>query len=255
MMYCDHWNLLFIVLPKCGTGAGKRFFNDLPGTNCYAPKGSDKYSDHRFCAAGKEYNTKHFKGRSIGHATAKELCEFFGREVFSTMNTVAIIRNPYSRLVSSYFFYRRIHLRKYTSEAVKRISKLPLTARPSVVVQNFLTIIACGFTKVVPLWLYVIFYPYKGMKSYISDVNGTRIVKHIARLESVDDDLTRIMQRMGVTINRTAKLPIVNPTGYDKNKSYTPESWIVKQIVSLKLRDDLQLWYEVNAEFEEETIP
>lgn len=94
MFFSNTYNLLFIASPKTGTVSIHEALEYL-----------DPKSERRKIKIGnKEITSKDLDQGIIGHARARELKKTLGDDNYNKLHTIAFVRNPYSKLVSSYFF-------------------------------------------------------------------------------------------------------------------------------------------------------
>lgn len=226
MFYSKKYKLLFIAIPKTGTTSIEIFFKKMD------PLGED----HSITIGERIYSGKDFKQGILGHARAKEIKEIVGDEFYSGLDTLAFIRNPYSKLVSAYFFNKT---RPFSfAKDMKGKKKLLL--------RQARYILSLAFAKYLPFYLWVFFYPYRSNYSYIFDEKGNRLVKHIGRTEFLAADLKFILEKIGIEpqnieIEHKNKSSHKDFTIYFKNK-------VFRYLVSRKIEKDLAFYHTIETE-------
>lgn len=156
---------IFIAVPKTGTTSIQNLLLNQDPT-------ARKY--------GIEIEGKWF---SFGeHDTALQIKNELG-EYYSQFRTFAFIRNPYSRLVSSYSFYKN-------GKPITLGNKNPWPAR-----------IKTLYARVVPFKFWVLTYPYKSNIEHVVDENGNLIVDFIGTFENLQEDLAKIFHRINLKVS------------------------------------------------------
>ena len=56
------------------------------------------------------------------------------------------------------------------------------------------------FAKVLPFEIWALFYPYRSNLSYLTDYDGSLIVKYIGRTESLNQDFHNIMESLDIDV-------------------------------------------------------
>ncbi len=94
MFYSRKYNTLFIAIPKTGSITVENAFFQLD------PDGEN----NTMTINGTTYHGRHFAQGIIGHARAWEIREVIGAATFDELHSIALVRNPYAKLVSAYSF-------------------------------------------------------------------------------------------------------------------------------------------------------
>ena len=169
----------------------------------------------------------------LGHARAREIKKAIGSEKFEELHTIAFLRNPYSKLVSSYFFNKKNNLSqvfgiKGNKNKLKRI------------VNSFLSIL---IAKILPFQLWAFIYPYRSNISYVTDYDGTLIIKHLGRTECLNEDFHAIMNHLNIDATHIQ----VGNKNTSKHKSYDEyfkNKWFYNKMY-LKMKTDIDLYNSI----------
>jgi len=122
-------------------------------------------------------------GRNLKHLNAREIKEVMGKKQYKEYFKFSVVRNPYTRLVSSYFYFN-IDKKMPFDKFLKDIVLQNKTER-----------------------YYSQFY-------CLSDEKGRIIVDSILRFENLEEDFNRLMKKLKLNF----KLPYINKTTYNPNQ-------------------------------------
>jgi hypothetical protein len=179
MFYSEKYKLLVIGIPKTGTVTIEKALKEQ-----LDPNGSF----HSIAMAGQSFPATLFKQGIINHARAREFSEVMGDDYFK-LTRIAFIRNPYSKLVSSYHFTKGLSLVKLHKGKKKKYLRT-LKYSLSVLIAKYL-----------PFSIWILFYPYRSSTSYIKNIHGEDIVDFVGRTESLELDLNKFLIQSGVVLN------------------------------------------------------
>ena len=163
-----------------------------------------------------EHSTYKNCNKLPGHATAREAKNYFIREGldWDSYFKFAFIRNPWDRLVSMYFYGKRLLDEGYKDAWVQNF-KYPF---PDYIEK------VCGVYGKPDL-----------QYTCVSDYSGI-IVDHIGKVENIQIEFDDICQKIGIPMQN---LPHVNGTKHTKYTDYyAPE---LRDLVAHKFRADLEL--------------
>lgn len=222
MFYSKKHNLLFIASPKSGTVSVQNVLRSID------PNGEERI----ITLPDRVITSKDMKYGVMGHARAYEIEAVLGKEAFSLFNTIGFVRHPLEKLISSYYFGKKIRLSNaFTTKGEKR--KLIRTAR---------SFISSLMPKILPLEIYVVIYPMKTSFEYFHDRNGERIVKYLGRTDHLSDDLLLILNYLG--INYDGKIPHSNKTQHRTWREHVRWKPIRSYLVK-KYQRDIELYREI----------
>lgn len=198
---------LYIASPKTGSRSTKSFLQEHDPTAI----------KNRYLENGERIHIK-------GHSTALELKEALG-ETFDELKKVAIIRHPYSKMVSSYFFYKN-------GQAITPGNHNP-----------YPTLMRIWFAKLLPFKLWSLLYPYKSNRGHLVDQNGNLLVDYIGTIENLAEDIVNIFNELGLDLSKE-DFPHNNKS---KHKSYETyfNSGFHKWLVDKKVKKDMDFYNEV----------
>lgn len=223
MFFSKKYKLLFIASPKTGTVSIHEALENL-----------DPSGERRKIKIGDmEITSKDLDQGIIGHARARELKKALGASNYNKLNTMAFVRNPYSKLVSSYFFNKSNKI----SDAFRMKGKKHRLKRS---INFFLTTL---FAQLLPFKVWALLYPYRSNLSYLTDYDGSLIVKYIGRTEYLNEDFHSIMK----SLNIDTKNIIVgkkNTSIHKSNESYFKQEWFKKKMYR-KMKLDIDLYNKI----------
>lgn len=199
MFYSEKFKLLVIGIPKTGAVS---VYNALKEQ---LDKGGEA---HHIYLNGMDYPNDIFPQGMINHARAREFKVVMGAN-YDQLRTVAFLRNPYSKLVSAYFYTRRLNLISIPKGRVKVIRRA-LRYTVSVLL-----------ARLFPFWLWVYLYPYRSSSSYIHDYDGRVIVDYLGRTDNMESDLNLILRKSGITKEgKRIKIEVRNKSKHSKYSDY-----------------------------------
>lgn len=165
------------------------------------------------------------------HATAKEIKDKIG-EIYNDYNVIAFIREPLSKIVSAYFFYKG---GKITNS---------VNGKKSRKFQNMLNVL---FAKILPFKLYALLKKVRTNRSYLCDDQGVVIVNNVGRTEFLNADIERIIQKLELPFD-IKLLQTKNVSKYNRNKDYIGNG-IFKKILVRKYLRDVDFYNALNDKF------
>lgn len=179
-------------------------------------------------------NTVEIEGKVFNfnsHMTALEIKSILGK-YYSQFTVIGFVRNPFSRVVSSYFFYKK--------GAKHWAWKGREKDRP--IIQH----LQIKFAKLVPFKIWALVYPYRPNKIYFLDEDEKLIVDKIGHFENLSDDLQRILLECGLNFD-FSRFPHTNKSNHEEESQYF-KNRIFNMAMSLKLRKDLAFYRSLNEQ-------
>tara|TARA_B110001450_G_scaffold114012_1_gene107775 strand:- start:591 stop:1271 length:681 start_codon:yes stop_codon:yes gene_type:complete len=223
MFFSKKYNLLYIASPKTGTVSIHEALENF-----------DPSGERRKIKIGHlEITSTDLDQGIIGHARARELKKALGDDNYNKLHTIAFIRNPYSRLVSGYFFNKTNSF----SLAFQQKGKKNKIKRS---INYFLTIL---FAKVLPFKIWALLYPYRSNISYLTDYDGSIIVKHIGRTEHLNEDFQSIMKSLNIDV-KDVTIGKKNTSDHKSYEHYFKSVWFKNRIYK-KLKLDIDFYNKV----------
>jgi hypothetical protein len=223
MFFSKKYNLLFIASPKTGTVSIHEALEKLDSSG----------ERTKIVMDNKVITSNDVDQGTIGHARAREIKKALGVEDFNKLNTIVFIRNPYSKLVSSYFFNKTNNL----SHAFNMKGNKHKLKRS---VNYFLTTL---FAKVLPFKIWAIFYPYRSNLSYLTDYDGSLIVKYIGRTEYLNQDFHNIMESLDIDVKHI-QVGKSNTSSHKSEHHYFKSNWF-KNKMYIKMKADIDLYNKI----------
>ncbi|MCR9289869.1 MAG: hypothetical protein NXI23_21045 [Bacteroidetes bacterium] len=160
-----------------------------------------------------------------GHSTALDIKHAMGNS-FDEFKKIAIVRHPYSKMVSSYFFYK---------------NGKPITEGNH---NPYPVYLRMAFAKVMPFVLWSLLYPYKSNMGHLVDKKGNLLVDYIGSLENLSEDILSILQdKIGLDCTNS-NFPHTNKS---KHKDYTDYFRFPfhKRLIDWKIKKDLAFYKKV----------
>lgn len=215
MRFSQQHKFIFIASPKTGTSSIHKFLDE----------NFDNLEKWCVIKDGKSIKVR-------GHATALELRNVL-KDEYDSYKKFAFIRNPYSKLLSSYFF-----LKKGGKQKTMGI-KLTMKQRLIVGAKSF-------FVHLLPFKIWSIIYPYKSNYEYITDKNGELIIDYVGDFEKLENDLFSILDDIGLKNIDKSNFPFINKSGAYNYNHYFKSKWF-KRIIDFKLRKDLKFYKSLTS--------
>ncbi|MEL6655585.1 MAG: sulfotransferase family 2 domain-containing protein [Bacteroidota bacterium] len=215
MIYSEKHRIIFIASPKTGTVTVQSLLLEhLPDARKNrVPKGEQTF-------------------KIFGHAKAVDIRNQIGADYYDQHETIAFVRDPLAKFVSSYFFYRG-HKRLWNQRPdIKVWAKLKIAIR-------------LLFAKSLPFKIWAMLYPYKSNWGYLTDKQGNIIVKHIGRTQYLKEDLIRILNTIGVDTD-DIEVGRKNSSKHSHHLEYYQANWF-RTFVEYKLRKDIKLYEQLTT--------
>jgi hypothetical protein len=206
MIISDYYKYIFIANPKTGTTSIQKFLLENDPT---ARKNILKL------------NGEYCKVR--GHSTANSLKKVMG-DKFEEYAKVAFFRDPYSKVVSSYYFYNSCSI--YNSLASKKYKWMFSLFRTSQILS----------AKILPFYFWTLLYPYKSNFEYLCDSDGNLLVDYLGDFQNLKSDFYRIFQNIGLDFSGY-ELPFINRSNHDEYSLYFRNSFY-KGLIDKKINKD-----------------
>ena len=192
---------IFIHIPKCGGTSIENVIWPEP-----------RREEDLWMGFTSKYHNKYQTG-GLQHLFAAHVLQEFGREIFDQYFKFTIVRNPWEKAISQYFYMaRRPDLREFIGmkEDDSFKSYLDLIQKKSHV-------------------------QWEPQHKFITDVNGDLMVDFVGRLENINDDAAYIFGKLGID----AVIEHVNATKHHHYSHYYDEESF--EMVSHMYRDDIRL--------------
>ena len=236
MFYSKKYNFIFIASPKTGTVTIHNLLKDIDPTG---ERNRINWSENLVITSDD------IESGIIGHATAKEIKDVLGKERWDSINTIAFIRNPYSKLVSAYSFNKEQHLKVAfnTKGAKKKYFRM------------LRTMISFLLAKALPFSIWILFYPMKTNLSYCTNSKGKLLLKHIGRTENLERDFLHIAKKIGIAEDVTENLSFkqLNTSSHKAVSTYF-ESYLPKAIMKLKYSKEIKFYNEISKKIDKEQL-
>jgi hypothetical protein len=219
MILSQKHKILFVANPKTATTSVQKWLLK---------------EDVSFNKTAHELNGKHIILEE--HITAETAREKLGIEYYEILFVFGFCREPSSKLISSYFFYKQAGKnRKLWDLGTKVVS-----AR----IKNFFQYLSA---KLLPLNIWLLVYPYKAQYPYFTDSSGNVIVGNIGRFENLKNDLERMLKKQKIQVDFD-NLTVVNKS--DKAEiSLNPFLIKVLKLRHRRFRDDIIFYEKVKSQW------
>lgn len=158
----------------------------------------------------------------LHHLPATLIKEYVSEKVFHTYFKFAIVRNPWDRLVSEFFWRQQIRKEDCGTfeQFVRSLNKWYPNDR----------LAPCK-----PPFLYYCDHPhFLSQSRYVLDTKGRRLVDHVFRFESIREDFALLRQRLGIDIGLEKK----NKTSHHHYSHYYNR--VTRQIVYDYYQEDIK---------------
>lgn len=236
----DNRKVLFLWIPKT---AGSSIYKLLKNSGCR------KYISYQDC---KQFDNSGIV--TFGHIDFNFLLKkkIVSLDYFTTAHKICVVRNPWDRMVSLYF-YTRMHERMSFDAFVHLIyRKTKLKNQPFI--KNFFavgrslvpTLVYKALLKISPRLTHVLPLPDVGrynvielsqcneQLAWITNRDGTIQVDTICRFENLNQDLNSFCDRFGIQ----GKLPFENTTKHKNYRSYYTDE--LRLLVGKIYRNDIE---------------
>lgn len=205
MIISDKYKYIFIAIPKTGTTTVQNFLlqND---DSC-------------------KWNFIQLDGKTVvvdEHIETKDLKKVMGKK-FDDYVKFTFIRDPYTRIVSSYFFYKN-----------------GKTLRSQYFFRNLMARLNIILTQIFPFSVWSIIKPQKKMADYFYDNNNQLLINLVGRTENLNEDLLLISKQLGISLKDDA-VPFKNKSSHSSVESYYSNKFY-KKLYSKILRKDLEIY-------------
>ena len=200
---------IYLACPKTGTMSVERFLIEQDPT-----------------AFRNEITINNELIKFAGHATVKSIKEKLQTD-FKKYQVIGFVRHPYSRIVSSYFFYK------------KGGKTFSINPRKRGLIHNLRYLSA----KMLPFKIWALVYPYKSNKEFFIDDKSAIIVQYIGLFENLSDDLEKIAKNLNLTFD-FSKLKKINKSNHRPVDDYFKNSFF-RKLINLKIKEDLKFYKSI----------
>ena len=146
---------------------------------------------------------------------------------FNEFQVIGFIRHPYSRIVSSYFFYK------------KGGKTASINPRKRGLIHNLRYLSA----KILPFKIWALVYPYKSNKEFFVDDKNETIVQHIGLFENLNKDFEQILRKLDLNFD-VSKLKKINKSNHKDINTYYKNRFFTS-LINFKVREDLRFYNSV----------
>ena len=165
------------------------------------------------------------------HVSAEKLRNIMGSG-YKDYKKIGFVRDPFSKIVSSYHFYKN-------GRAFQNYDK----KRKSIKIK-------IALTKIFPFCVWALVYPYKPNWHFISHSNNI-IVDYIGRFSHLEEDFFSIFEDLGLYFENK-KLPSFNVSLHKDETQYYGR--LLKYLVKLRVKKDISLLKHRNKQLGCRTI-
>lgn len=170
-----------------------------------------------------------------GHETAKKIKDKLKND-FNKYKVIGFVRHPYSRIVSSYFFYK--NGKPLTKGKISNYKGNQFHSRSAL-----MNSIKSVLSKTIPFHLWALIYPYKTNKEFFMDANNKNIVTHIGLFENLNEDLEQILKKLNLNFD-VSELKKINTSNHDTVDTYF-KNGLFRKIINLKIKEDLEFYNSI----------
>jgi len=232
MPYLPSLGLVYVAIPKTGTTSLSRALHDM-----YEPEGTVQLHkekiDKKFRAKYRLNEIGDKKPGSAKHLSALQLKYILGAEEFARCTKFSVVRNPWARMVSRYFF-THIESEPGVFEKLRRGTTRRFHQREfEPWIENILARHNSGQRK-------------NSQLAKLVDLDGQLLVDYVGRLEDVQTTLDWVSQKVGVG---PMTMPHINGTHKGHYSQYYNQA--TKEMVAEICRQDIHYF---GYQFEESSL-
>lgn len=221
MFYSKKYKLLFVASPKSGTRSVHDFLERLD------PEGSRREIN---LSSGKKITSAHMPNGIIGHARARDLKVAIGKYHWNNLCTFLFVRDPREKLVSAYSFNKTRNLQELKFKSNFNSLK---------------TIVSILSAKLLPFWLYMLFYRMKTNYEYCCDEKGKIIVNYIGRTKHLNDDFSEILQELKINHSKIENIKHINRSASAEYLKYYNHS-LVRALFTVIYEKEIRFYDSLN---------
>jgi hypothetical protein len=219
MYYSKKLSLLFIASPKSGSTSVEKYLMEVDSSG----------ENHSVTLDLKKITAKDVYYGIVGHARAWELKEAMGEDIYNQLQIFGFVRHPFDKLVSSYFFNKKLKL----------LSTFNKTGDNKLLLRKLKGLLTLLAPKLLPIDIWVLLFPMKTSHDYFFDKKGNRIVQYLGRTDHLNEDLFSILKNIGIT--STLNIPHINQSQHKTRDQYFKNRWI-KNYLLKKYAKDIELY-------------
>ena len=219
MYFSEKLSLLYIACPKTGSSSIESFLMKLDSSG----------NNFKIEINNKLITSKEMHYGVVGHAHAWEFKEALGEQIYNQLHVFGMVRHPFDKLISSYYY----------AKSLKISSVLKWKGEKNMFIRKIKGLISHTAPNILPLSLWILFFPMKTSHQYYFDKNGNRIVQYLGRTDHLNEDLKLILKAIGISEN--IDVPHSNKSKHKSRDHYFKNKWI-KNHLSKKYAKDLELY-------------
>lgn len=177
-------------------------------------------------------------GESIkfaGHSKIKNIKKKLHNN-FEDYQVIGFVRHPYSRMVSSYFFYKN-------GKPMTKGSLLNYTGDLSAFMKASANLFKVYLSRIISFQLWAIVFPYKSNKEFFVDDKNKIVVQHIGLFENLNEDLEQILKRLNLNFD-ISKLKKINKSKHKMINTYFKNKFFIR-LINSKVREDLRFYKSI----------